>query len=204
MKAGWNAIVARLRAEPRAAVGLAVVLLLAWFAALLEWDAAVAAQQAQVRTLQAQVARLQGLAGQAPQWTQAREEAALRLAELRARAWRAESEGRMQAQLQDWLRDALTDAGLPVRELVVTLPLADAAAQGTPESAPTLPPDMRLVRARVRVAFDPEALMGWLAALAVQERWVWVEGLRVLNQPGNQYAELELAALFVLGMEEAS
>lgn len=205
-----RAIWQRLQGQPRALLGMAVLLVLAWSVLLLDWDERRVQAQQQLQAQQRQLARLQDFAGE-QQWLQAREASNVALAQFRARLWREESEGRIQAHFQDWLRAQLQQSGLQVRELAVSLPVgadapqgggdasaAQASAQGLDMTA--LPPDIRVVRAQVTLEFDTESLAAFLAQISSQERWLWLQRLQVQNHANRRSAELELAALFSVGV----
>ncbi len=181
-----------LQAQPRALLGVVVLVLLGWLALLLDWDAQRVLAQEQLRVQQRQLVRLQGFA-QEEQWLPALEVSQRQLAQFRARLWHEESEGRAQAYLQDWLRAQLEQAKLKVVELNVSLP------QGGAEQALVLPPDMRLVRAQVTLEFDAQSLAAFLTHISAQERWLWLQRLQVHSHTNRRSAELELGALFSVG-----
>jgi hypothetical protein len=191
-----------LRSKPRLQAGLAVGVVLLWLLGLLELtDALDAARKDKARLID-EVARLRTV-GAEQQWPAMRDQAEARLADHRSLAWREESEGRMQAMLQDWLREQLATVGVQPRELVVTvLPARTVSPAGNGRKA-ELPADMRIARARVSFEFKPDALHQVLAKLPASRRWVWVSRMAVDND-GQRVVELELEALFVLGARGAS
>jgi hypothetical protein len=191
-----------LRSKPRLQAGLAVGLALLWLLVLLELtDALDAARQDKARLID-EVARLRTV-GAEQHWPAMRDQTAGRLADHRSLAWREESEGRMQAMLQDWLREQLAAAGVQPRELVVTvLPARTVSPSGSGRKA-ELQADMRIARARLSFEFKPDALHQILARLPTSRRWIWVSRLSVDND-GQRVVELELEALFVLGAREAA
>jgi len=213
-----NAWLDELRAKPRLRLGLLAVLALGWIFGLLELEAAWGTARQEQARLSHEIARMQAISGQT-QWRQQRDAVFMALADLRSRAWRDESEGRMQAQMQDWVREQLVALGLQASELnVVVLPAGEkpaagesrgrATAAGTPAGsggtgAGAGPAggdgsDLRLVRSRVVFEFQPDKLHQLLAAVQASPKWLWVARMAVLN--GNRKSvELELEALFILG-----
>lgn len=188
-----------LRAQPRALSGFAVLLGVFWVAAWLEADAQVQALRAEATRLAIEVARLSALSSEVF-WPDIRDQSRLRLAEFHARTWRGESEGHIQAAFQDWMRESLSAAGIKPRELVVSQP-ALAAEPGTEEGG-LWPAEMRLVRARVVMDFAPQPLAEWFATLARQERWFRLDRLKIVNYARNPTVELEITALYVIGVTE--
>lgn len=192
----------QLQAQPRALAGIALLLVLGWLALLLDWDARRVAAEEQLVVQQRQLARLQGFA-QEGQWLPALEASQAQLAQLRARLWHQESEGRIQAYFQDWLRAQLEQAGLKVLELSVSLPQAGVTAEPgralTEAAVDALPPDMRVVRAQMTLEFDTDSLAAFMTNISSQERWLWLQRLQVRSHPNRRSAELELGALFTVG-----
>jgi hypothetical protein len=176
----------------RLRVGVAAAVALLWVFLLLELaDRVDAAQLRESRAL-TQVARMQRLSRE-DEWPAFRDVVNARLATLRERAWRGESEGLLQAQLQDWLTQRLTETGLVQRELAVSLPVP----LEHPEDV-EVPAEYRLVRARVVFDFQPATFNVLVRALSESPQWVWVERLQVRNW-GAPTVELELGALFIIG-----
>ncbi len=191
-----------LRRNARLRVGLAAVGLLVWLLGLLELSDALDAARAELARSSEEVQRLRAVRGE-QHWPAFRDQAQARLADYRSLAWREESEGRMQAMLQDWLREQLAIVGLQPRELAVTVLPARPAATADDKRKSELPADMRLARARLSFDFKPDSLHQLLAALAASRRWIWVSRLAVEND-SRRVVELELEALFVLGTREPS
>jgi hypothetical protein len=191
-----------LRSKPRLRAGLAAVLALLWLLGLLELSDALDAARKQRDSLSGEVARLRSV-GTEQRWPALREQAEARLADHRSLAWREESEGRMQAMLQDWLREQLVAVGVQPRELVVTVLPARAASPSESARKSGLPADMRIARARVSFEFKPDALHQFLSRLPASRRWIWVSRM-VVNNDSQRVVELELEALFVLGARGAS
>lgn len=198
----------KLLAQPRALAGLVLLLWLGWVALLLDWDERRVAAQEQLLVQQRQLVRLQGFA-QEQQWLPALQASQAQWAQVRERLWHQESEGRIQAYFQDWLRAQLDGAGLKVVELSVALPQAGAGTGGGGDvraeaaadaAAPgTWPPDLRLVRAQMTLEFDAESLAAFLTHISAQERWLWLQRLQVHSHTNRRSAELELGALFSVG-----
>lgn len=176
-----------LRDKPRLRLGLLVVIALTWAYGLLELEASTGAARVEQARLVDEVARLQGMGSEAD-WQRQRDEVFARVTELRGRAWREESEGRMQALLQDWLRQQLTAQGLQARDLTVAvLPLAPQD-QGS---------DLRLLRARLAFDFDPDRLHALLGTLAQSPGALRMPRLLV-RTTGRSSVEMDLEALFIL------
>ena len=196
---GW---LDELRRKPRLRAGLAGVLALVWLLGLLELSDALDAAHKERARLSEEVARLRSV-GAEKRWPALREQTEARLADHRSLAWREESEGRMQAMLQDWLREQLASVGVQPRELVVTVLPARSVSPSANGRKAELPADMRIARARVSFEFKPDALHQILARLPASRRWIWVSRMAVDND-SQRMVELELEALFVLGAREAS
>lgn len=176
----------------RLRVGVAAAIGLLWVFLLLELaDRVDAAQQRETRAL-AQMARIQRLSSE-DEWPAFRDEVNTRLAAVRERAWYGESEGLLQAQLQDWLTQNLESTGLTERELAVSLPVAVEHPDDV-----EVPAEFRLVRARVVFDFRPATFHALMRVLSASPKWLWVERLQVRNW-GSPSVELELGALFIIG-----
>jgi hypothetical protein len=180
-----------LRSKPALRLGLVAIVGLAWVYGLLELEAAGAAAHREQAALADEVARLQGLGSEAD-WRRQRDEVHARLTELRGRAWREESEGRMQAQLQDWLRQQLAAQGLQARELTVAVLPLSPQDEGS---------DQRLLRARLAFDFDPDRLHALIGALVQGPAAVRMPRLLVKNA-GRRSVEMDLEFLFILGLPE--
>lgn len=126
-------------------------------------------------------------------------------AQWRERLWREPTEGRMQAALQDWLRNQVATMGLTPRELAVAVvqdtPPGGGAAAGARLSAadnaagPGLPPGLSVVRARVALDLPALRLHEWLARLASAPGLTRVTRLSVSNAD-RPAVEVEIEALF--------
>ena len=176
----------------RLRLGIAAAAGLVWVFLLLELADRVDAAQIRESRALSQVARIQRLSRE-DEWPAFRDTVKTRLGALRERAWRGESEGLLQAQLQDWLTQRMTQIGLTQRELTVSLPVP----LEHPEDV-AVPDEYRLVRARVIFDFQPGSFNVLMRALSESPQWVWVEHLRVRNW-GSPTVELELGALFIIG-----
>lgn len=201
---GWRQ---ELQDNPRLRLGLLAVAALLWLFGLFELDDRLRATERERARLTDELARLRVAAAE-QQWPTLRDRVKQRLDDYRALAWREESEGRMQATLQDWLREQFTAVGLQPRDLQVSVLPASAGAAAPPAaSAPArkaeLPSDLRIARARMAFDFQPDGLHRLLAALNASRRWIWVSRLSVDNG-SRRSVELELEALFVLGAKAGS
>jgi len=126
-------------------------------------------------------------------------------AQWRARLWREPTEGRMQAALQDWLRNQVATMGLAPRELAVAV-VQDAPTGGVAAAAPRspgagsapgpgLPPGLTVVRARVALDLPALRLHEWLARLASAPGLTRITRLSVSNAD-RPAVEVEIEALF--------
>lgn len=187
--ADWRSEV---RSNRRLQAGLLLAGLLVWVAALLTLDEAVGQQEKQRLRAAREWARLEQLR-EADQWPQIQQEAVNLLARYRERAWREESEGRLQAVLQDWLNQQLAELGLRASEMEVRIESADAAA-----GQPSLPAEFRVGRARLRLNTDVARLADLLALVESDPRWLWIDQLQWrAGQPAS--VELQVNALFLVG-----
>lgn len=189
-----------LQDNPRLRIGLLAVAALLWLIGLLELDARVQAAEQERARLADEIARLRVAAAE-QQWPALRDEARQRLADLRSLAWREESEGRMQALLQDWLREQLAAAGLQPRDLQVSVLPADGGLDDKRKAE--LPTDLRIARARLAFDFQPDSLHRVLAALPASRKWIWVSRL-IVDNAGRRTVDLEVEALFVLGPKDGA
>ena len=176
----------------RLRVGVALAAALLWVFVLLDLADRVDAARTAEAGARAKIERMRLLASE-EQWPAFRDTVNQRLEEFRARAWREESEGLVQARLQDWMLERMAQSGVTQRELSVSLPADLAEDQGA-----ALPDEMRLVRARVVFDFQPASFLGLIDALSAAPNWVWVERMQVRNW-GTPTVELELGALFIIG-----
>ncbi|HMN77390.1 MAG TPA: hypothetical protein PKC97_15100 [Burkholderiaceae bacterium] len=194
---GWRD---ELRSNSRLHAGLAAIGALLWVLMLLELSAVLDTAREERNQLNGEVTRLRDMRGE-QQWKALRVQAQERLADYRSLAWREESEGRMQAMLQDWLREQLAAVGVQPREMSVTVLPARSVAPPASGRKSELPLDMRLARARLSFEFKPDSLQQFLAKLSTSRHWIWVSRMVVENE-GRHAVELELEALFVLGARE--
>lgn len=191
-----------LRDNPRLRAGLALIVGLVWLLGLLELlDRRDAAEKERAR-LADEMLRLRAV-GAEQHWPAFRDQARQRLTDYRSLAWREESEGRIQAMLQDWLREQLAAVGIQPRELQVVVLPPGATLPGEAGRRQALAADMRIARARLSFDFKPDSLHRLLAALPSSRHWIWVSRLVVGNDT-RRTVELELEALFVLGARENS
>jgi hypothetical protein len=197
MTGGWRR---ELQDNARLRAGLLAIGGLLWLLALLELADGLDAARLERDRLADEVQRLQAVAGERA-WPDFRDRVQQRLGDVRSLAWREESEGRMQAALQDWLRQQLAGAGIQPREVVVSVlsPATGATGDAAAAAGAALPPEARIVRARMVFDFQGERLHRFLAALPASRQWIWVSRLVVDNDRRRQ-VELEVEALFVLGV----
>lgn len=187
---GW---LQELRDKPRLRLALLLVAGLVWVYALLELEAASAGARAERDRLLTEVERMEAIRADTG-WEAQRDAVFTQLTALRSQMWRAESEGRMQALLQDWLRAELAAQKLQLREVsVAVLPTdkTDAAS------------DVRRLRARLVFDFDADGLHALLGQLAAAPQRCWVPRLVVRNA-GRPSVEMDVETLFILGSEGVS
>lgn len=194
----WDTWRAEIQAKPwlRLALGGAAVLLAAML--LLDLEAWVHDARQEQQRLEREIGRMESMASQT-QWRRQRDEVFALLGMLRERAWREESEGRMQALMQDWTRAQLENRGLPPREFVTTvLQASDSSSTGGGAVD-----DLWRVRVRVSVDFDADKLTALLQDFAAHPQPVQVVRLSVSNG-ARRAVEMELEALFVLASRRTS
>lgn len=169
------------RRNPRLRLGLAgiVLLLLVWLA--LVGQDALAEQRESLQRLQREQGRLQALQREG-HWLAQRDALRKLDAQWREGLWQAPSDGRMQAQFQDWLRAQLLAGGMKPRELQVSV-LADA------QPVPRL-------RARAAGELNVFQLHELLLRLAEAPGLTRVTRLTVRQQPPSAQLEIELEALY--------
>lgn len=190
-----------LRGNRRLRAGLLLIGGLLWLGGLLALMDAVDTTRAEQEQLHSELDGLRQ-AGRDARWARVRDEAQQSLAAYRSRSWREESDGRMQALMQDWLRERMAELGLQPSELNVSVlqPASEAALgglAGTIAGAPW-PPEMRVVRSRLVFDFQPAALHNFLTMVSLSPNWLWVSRLAVRNG-SRRSVEIELEALFVQG-----
>lgn len=180
----------------------AIVALILWVYALFEWHDHIVSVRTMAQQLQGQIARVHAVSKET-HWNEYRDQVQRRLSDFRVRAWREESEGRIQARFQDWLTEQLTLHRISVRELAVSQP--EALDPGAGEAAETLalPTEMRIVRTRLVLDFQADSFHALLNSISQNEHWVWIERLSVRNSD-SKTVELELGALFVIGPREGA
>lgn len=191
---------AELRGNRRLQAGLILVVALLWLLGLFELSDRLDAARRERSRLSDEVLLLR-LASSEQQWPALRDQAQARLADYRSRAWREESEGRMEAMLQDWLREQLATVGAELRELTVSVQPARSVGSIESSRRPDLPADMRIARARLSFGFKPDTLHQFLAKLSASSRWIWVTRMAVEND-NRRLVDIELEALFILGARE--
>lgn len=179
---------------------LAVLALLALWLWLAGSDA-LQAQRAENDRLAQDSERLQRLQGEGF-WREHRDTARLLDEAWQGRLWKAPSDGRLQAQLQDWLQAELAAAGLKAREVEVQV----LPAQGA----------LRVARARLLVDIDPARVHELLLRLGDAPGLTRVTRLQVratnatnaTNAPSAApalgQAELELEAAYQLSGDGAA
>lgn len=187
----------------RLRLGTIIIVALLWSYGLLTVDEAIESRKEDITTLEQQNEDLAKLA-RGQKSMQLQEESRRRLSDFRARVWREESEGRIQAAFQDWLQGLLAQQNLQARELNVSILTQPPIAQAEDNRvSKRLPPEIRLVRAHLLLDFHPQQFVGLLAAFAESKHWVWTERLKIRNW-GSPQLELELGALFAIGAKDKS
>lgn len=163
----------------RLGVGLVLAILLLW--ALLAADDALRAQREDLTRLRVERDRLQQLQKEV-HWPEQRDALRLLDAHWRGRSWTAATEGRMQAQFQDWLRAQLQASGVKPRELNVAV-VTDAGP-------------LRRMRARASGEANPLTVHELLLRLSDAPGLTRVTRLVVRNTPPQPTIELELEAIY--------
>jgi hypothetical protein len=163
----------------RLGAGLVLAILVLW--ALLAADDALSAQRESLSRLRVERDRLQQLQKEV-HWPEQRDALRLLDAHWRGRSWKAASEGRMQAQFQDWLRAQLQASGVKPRELNVAV-LADEGP-------------LQRLRARASGEVNPLNVHELLLRLNDAPGLTRVTRLVVRNTPPQSSIELELEALY--------
>ena len=169
------------RRNPRLRWGLAGIFLLVLVWVALVAEEAVKQQSEELQQLRRENERLLSLQRES-HWPQHRDALVEIDAQWRASLWQAPSDGRMQAQFQDWLRAQLVAGGMKPRELQVTV-LADA----TPAAR---------IRARASGEMQVFQLHELLLRVAEAPALTRVTRLTVRQQPPAAQIEIELEALY--------
>ena len=189
-------LVGQFRDNRRLRIGVGLVAWILAINALIDWNDRLVVQHTQYRQSLGQLARL--TPGQPLEvWKQRAADGARALDEARGLLWRNTSAGLAQAQVQDWLGDALRRVAAQGSSVRVAEPDTAAARPAAGASAPTggeaLRP-LRPLRARIEFNTDPAVMMALLAALNDAEHRIGVDALRV--RPGK--TEMSLTFWFEL------
>ena len=194
------------RDNRRLRIGAALVAWILALNALIDWNTHLAALHAAYRSSLSQLARL--TPGQPLEvWNRRANDGRQALVEARGLLWRNTSAGLAQAQVQDWLGDALrrlAAQGVVVRVAepettaarpAVASPVVNAGAASVVRfSAPAATEARRPLRARIEFNTDPAVMLALLAALNNAEHRIGVDTLRV--RPGK--TEMSLTFWFEL------
>ena len=159
---------------------------------------AVQASREQASSLRDEIDRVRPLMREKA-WSGRADDARQQLDALRSMLWPASDLGLAEASMQDWVRATAGKAGLSIRELAVSRPVA--AGTVIAASGPTAAAGPQPVRVRLVVDLNRLPLMGFLAELARNEKVVVVD--RLMLRPAAQPAlvEIELRALVALRAE---
>lgn len=128
--------------------------------------------------------------------------------QMESRLWQAPTAGLAQAALQDWINAALTQAkaGKPQVTVTVVDEMVNASGGAAPaaatpsapvgaDGAPSTPPDLWKIKAKIGFAYTAPSLLDFLSNLANHDKQVIVVSLNVRKEPLPQ-AEAELVAYF--------
>lgn len=175
-RAEWQAN-ARLRLGVFAAVGIL------WLWGLLVLQDQAAAWTTEADAARQEVDRLRPMQT-ATHWTQRAQDARQVLEAADSMVWTAGSQGVMEADLQDLLKQWSEKAGLTVRELAV----------GVSSASPV--PGVSVLHLRLAVDFNRVGLTALLSELHRSPKLMIVDVLRIKTQPAPGRAELEVKLLF--------
>lgn len=186
-------LLGQFRDNRRLRIGVAFVAWILAINALIDWNDRLDAQRTQYRQSLGQLARL--TPGQPLEvWTRRAADGAQALDEARGLLWRNTSAGLAQAQVQDWLSDALRRVAAQGGSVRVAEPDTNAPRPAAGASAPAVGEALRPLRARIEFNTDPAVMLALLAALNDAEHRVGVDALRV--RPGK--TEMSLTFWFEL------
>jgi hypothetical protein len=186
-------LLAPFRENRRLRVGVALIAWIFGVNALIDWNDHLASQLADYRRSLAHLARL--MPGQPLEvWARRATDGVQALTDARGLLWRNASAGLAQAQVQDWLNDALRrtaaqGASVRVGEPDAAAPRPAAAASAHLGSDAPVP-----MRARIEFNTDPAVMLAMLEALNNAEHRIGVDALRV--KPGK--TEISLTFWFAL------
>lgn len=185
----------------RVRLGIACAVALLWMFILLDLTDARERQLKEERLLERRIAQMQTLSKE-EHWTDYKNNVEQRLTQFRMRCQTEESDGRVQAHFQDWLRAQMRECNIEPKDLEVSLPLPVAPQNDSSPSSPeaALPQELRTVRAKLEFPFNPETFHLFLARIANAEHWVWCDQFTVKNvTPHTAYMEIE--AMYSIGAE---
>jgi hypothetical protein len=190
---------AELRANPRARVGIALIVAVIWFYAALLLRDARDQQQQQYRIAASHLARVQAVAAQ-KDWPARLAAATTLRADVESMLWRGTTLGLARATLQDWLDQHLRAAGVPRPVVRLGTGEGDAGAglggvaDGTDAANGALR-DVWRVRAKLTFDFTPGSLNALLLKLEQNRPRMVVEALRVSKDPVPR-VEMDVVAFF--------
>ncbi|MGE5093851.1 MAG: hypothetical protein ACM3SO_01850 [Betaproteobacteria bacterium] len=196
MDRGIAKLRADLAANHRLRWGVWAIVAILWIYGILVLRDAARAERTALEQASRRIASLEQVAAERD-WP-----ARLRSAEdvrqkLEGRLWHAGTLGLAQAAFQDWLNQAVQQAG--VRKPVVTVTAQDEsaarpAAGATPADAGGAA-DLWKTSARIAFDFEPTTLYRFLQRLASNDKAVVVESLTIRGTPGGR-VEMVLVAYF--------
>jgi len=178
---------AQLADNARLRLALWAVFAILWIYALLVAMDQLPAERAAVESQRAELARLRSIESEAV-WQGRLRDAQQLTAAAEALTWTELKPGLAQAEVQDWLRQVASKAGLSVRD--VRLASDDNAATGTTRGA--MADSRDLVRLRLQLEFNPLSLVAFLNELGVAERGVSVERMQLKAWAKPPQAELDI------------
>lgn len=189
---------AELKVNPRLRWGAWLIIGMVWLYGILVLREQVEKKAGAYQGTLKKIARIQKAAAQM-EWPSRLEAAqALRL-NLESRLWREGTIGLAQAGFQDWLNQAVQQAGLPKAALTVAAQedtgAADKSAVSSGKGDTPLPPGLWKVSAKLVFDFNPKSFYPFLARLTTHEKWILVESLTIRGSPVPR-AEMVVVAFF--------
>lgn len=188
----------------RVRLGIACTVALLWLFILLDLTDTRQRLLKEERLLERRIAQMQTLSKE-EHWTAYKTDVEQRLTLFRSRCQTEESDGRIQAHFQDWLRNQMQECAIEPKELDVSLPLPigqkNDSAPTSGEVSSNLPQELRTVRAKLEFPFKPDTFHLFLARIIQADHWVWCDQFTVKNYaPHTVYMEVE--ALYAVGAGE--
>lgn len=196
MQGGIGKLRAELAANHRLRWGVWAIVAIMWIYAVLVLRDAARAERLAVEQASRRIATLEQVAAERDWPARLRSAEDLRQ-KLEGRLWHAGTLGLAQAAFQDWVNQAVQQAGVR-KPAVAVAAQEESAARPAAGAAPTeagASSDLWKTTARVAFDFEPSALYRFLQRLAANDKAVVVESLTIRGTPGGR-AEMVLVAYF--------